>query len=171
MCLWFQQTSDNAGKVKEIERRAQSLSGVLASPVSEEDYVEKGRRVVLRRFVLTRMNKYRFTYTSLRKLEGVVAKLEPFSEQQAFLRFLRNVDNAKTLAEFVQELADAITDYQVRATGAILGFDEHSSRFRYNKEYTRGQGVSTMKLRTSAMIPRTSFGAPRSSTMIPRIYW
>ena len=35
----------------EIERRVQSLSGVLASPVREDDYPEKGRRVELRRFV------------------------------------------------------------------------------------------------------------------------
>ena len=48
----IQRTSDNADKVKEIERRAQSLSGVLASPVGEDDYAEKGRRVILRRFVI-----------------------------------------------------------------------------------------------------------------------
>jgi hypothetical protein len=43
---------DNGKKVKKIERRVQSLSGVLASPASEDDYAEKGRRVELRRFVL-----------------------------------------------------------------------------------------------------------------------
>jgi hypothetical protein len=51
----FQQTSDNAESVKEIERRAQSLSGMLASPASEDDYAEKGRRGELRRFVLVRI--------------------------------------------------------------------------------------------------------------------
>jgi hypothetical protein len=51
----LQQTSDNTQKVKEIERRVQSLSGVLASPISEDDYAEKGRRVELRRFVLVRI--------------------------------------------------------------------------------------------------------------------
>jgi hypothetical protein len=51
----LQQTSDNAEGVKEIERRVQSLSGVLTPPVSEDDYAEKGRRVVLRRFVLVRI--------------------------------------------------------------------------------------------------------------------
>jgi hypothetical protein len=51
----FQQTSDNAEKVKEIKRRVQSLSGVLASPVGEDDYAEKGRRAELRRFVLVRI--------------------------------------------------------------------------------------------------------------------
>jgi hypothetical protein len=44
--------SDNGEKVKEIERRAHSLSGVLAAPVSEDDYAEKGRRVELLGFVL-----------------------------------------------------------------------------------------------------------------------
>jgi len=48
----LQQTSDNLDKIKEIERRAHSLSGVLASPASEDDYEEKERRVVLQGFVL-----------------------------------------------------------------------------------------------------------------------
>jgi len=56
---------------------------------------------------------YRFAYPSLRKLEGVIAKLEPLTEQQTLIAFLRNIDNAKALNGFVQDLADAITDYQV----------------------------------------------------------
>ena len=51
----LQQTSDNVEGVKEIERRMQSLSGVLSSPVSEDDYAEKGRRVELWRFVPVRI--------------------------------------------------------------------------------------------------------------------
>ena len=41
--------------VKEIEQRVQSLSGVLTSPASEDDYVEKGRRAELQRFVLAKI--------------------------------------------------------------------------------------------------------------------
>jgi len=41
--------------MKEIERRVQSLHGVLASPAREDDYVENARRVELRRFVLVSM--------------------------------------------------------------------------------------------------------------------
>jgi len=52
----------------------------------------------------------------------VTAKLEPLSEQHVLLKFLRNVDNAKTLNGFVQELANAITDYQVRRTGPSVVF-------------------------------------------------
>ena len=51
MCLSFQQTSDNAECVKDIEQRVQSLSSMLTSPASEDDYAEKGRRAELRRFV------------------------------------------------------------------------------------------------------------------------
>ena len=49
----------------------------------------------------------------LRKLEGVIAGLEPLSDQHALVGFLNNVENAKTLTGFVQEVANAITDYQV----------------------------------------------------------
>ena len=69
------------------------------------------------------MNIYRFAYPSLRKLGEVITQLEPLSDQNAFVAFLRNVDNAKTLTGFVQELANAITDYQVRAARATVIFD------------------------------------------------
>jgi len=59
------------------------------------------------------MNMRQFTYPTLRKVDGVVAKLEPLSEQHALVKFLRNVDNTKVLSGFVQELVDAITYYQV----------------------------------------------------------
>lgn len=51
-CLLFQQTSDNLKSVKEVEQRVESLSGMLASPLGDDDDVEKGRRVELWRFVL-----------------------------------------------------------------------------------------------------------------------
>lgn len=90
----------------------QSLSGVLASPVSDGDYAETGRRVELQRFVLR--HKYiPVAYPSLRKLKAVIMKLEPLTKQHALLGFLHNLDNAKILAGFIQELANAITDYQV----------------------------------------------------------
>ena len=112
-CLPFQQTSDNKDSLKSLKRRVQSLFGVLASPVSEGDYEEKGRRVELERFVLCCVGAHQPTYPSPRKLKGVIAKLEPLTEQHVLIKFLRNVDNAQTLTGFVQELADAITDYQV----------------------------------------------------------
>jgi len=67
----YDQTSDNAENVKDMERRVQSLYGVFASPVSEDDFVEKARRAELRR-----------------KLDGVLARLEPLTEEHALLKFL-----------------------------------------------------------------------------------
>ena len=54
-CFLLQQTSDNTENAKDMERRVQSLYGVLASPVSEDDFAEKARRVELRRFVFVRI--------------------------------------------------------------------------------------------------------------------
>ena len=65
---------------------------------------------------------HRFAHPSLRNLERVIAKLEPLSDQLGLVRFLRSADNAKTLTGFVQELADAITDYQVRAVSPTSVF-------------------------------------------------
>lgn len=59
------------------------------------------------------MDICQYTYPALRRLHGVVAKLRPLSEKHVFLQFLQNVDNAKILSGFVQELADAVMQYQV----------------------------------------------------------
>ena len=59
------------------------------------------------------MDMRQSAYPALRKLDGIIMKLEPLSEQHALLKFLQNVDNAKTLSGFVEELAAAITYYQV----------------------------------------------------------
>ena len=66
------------------------------------------------------MSRYRFAHFSIRKLQGVVAKLEPLINQPALTRFLCNADNVKILTGSVQDLANAITDYQVRAFSHTL---------------------------------------------------
>jgi hypothetical protein len=109
------------------------------------------------------MNTRQSAHPSLRKLEGVITKLEPLSEQRGLVMFLRNVNNAKILAGFVQELADAIMDYQVRVSGPTVTFTERPARFQYNKGCTRGRGKSTMTPRTSMTAPRTSVTIPGTS--------
>ena len=111
---------------------------------------------------------HRFAYPFPRNLERVIAKLEPLSDQHGLVRFLCSADNAKTLTGFVQELANAITDYQVRATGPIVISTERPARFRYNKECTRERGRSTMTPRTYMVIPRTSVMIPGTFLVIPR---
>ena len=46
-----QQTAANTQRIREIEERVESLAGVLASPICDEDSEEKARREALRRFV------------------------------------------------------------------------------------------------------------------------
>ena len=103
-------------------------------------------------------------YTSPRKLEGVIMKLEPFSRQHALVGFLCNIDNAKTLAGFTQELADAIMDYQVCIVNPPVTCNECPARFPYNKEYMKRQGESTL-------IPTTSTTIPSTSLVIPKLSW
>jgi hypothetical protein len=117
---FLQQTTANAEQIKDIEERVQSLSEVLASPVGDQDSEEKARREALRRFVPPLQE----TLTSLhrivirRKLAGIIAKLGPLSEQHGLMKFLKNADHANTLNGFVQDLAYAVTDYQVCATNS-----------------------------------------------------
>ena len=99
--------------MKSIERRVQSLYGVLDSPAREDDYAENARRVELRRFVPGCVEGCLFTHVVSRKLGGVITKLEPLSEEHMLLKFIQNVDNAKVLSGFIQELADAVEYYQV----------------------------------------------------------
>lgn len=99
---------------------------------------------------------YYFAYPSLRKLEGVIAKLDPLSDQHVFVGFLCNADNATTLTGFVQELANAVTDYQVWATSPTAIFNEHQARSQHCKEYIKGQGTSSVIPRTSLVKQRTT---------------
>jgi len=132
--------------VKDVEQRVQSLYGVLASPIGEDDNREKTRRAELQRFVFRHAGIHQSTHPTLRRLDGVIKKLEPLAEQHALLKFLRNVDNAKMLTGFAQELADAITDYQVCLPSHSMIFNNGSlGRFRCNKECMRGQGTYTMR--------------------------
>jgi hypothetical protein len=114
---------------------------------------------------------WQFIHVSPRRLDGVISKLGPLGEEPGLLKFLRNVDNAKILSGFVQELADAVEYYQVRAPHHGVMFNKHPARFHYNKECMKGQGISTAIPRISMMKPRTSMIEPRTSMMTPRTSW
>jgi len=112
------------------------------------------------------MDTCRFTYLAPRKLDGVIIKLKPLSEEYTLLKFLRNVDNAKILSGFVQELANAVGYYQVGTPCPAVIVNEYPDRFRYNKECMREQEGSTTKSGISMMILRTSLVIPGISLMI-----
>ena len=61
------------------------------------------------------------TFVVHRKLVRIIAELKPLSEQHGILKFLKNVDHSKILNGFVQDLAYAVTDYQVGRTKSVAG--------------------------------------------------
>ena len=48
-----------------------------------------------------------------RKLAGIIVGLAPFPEQHGLKQFLNNEDHIDMLTGFVDDLARAISDYQV----------------------------------------------------------
>ena len=120
----MQQTADNADQIRELEERVESLGEVLASPVGDRDNKEKARRNALRKSVIPPFDKRRRIskpFAIGRKLVRIIAKLKPLSKQHGIVKFLNNANHTKTLNGFVQDLANAVTDYQVcAATNAAL---------------------------------------------------
>lgn len=101
--------------MEEIEERVLSLSDILHSPLREDDHLERARRELLCRFVspVPGFTNVLLTWDTRRRLTDVLEKLEPLSEQNGLLKFLRNDDHAGALNGFVQDIALAVTDYQV----------------------------------------------------------
>ena len=60
-----------------------------------------------------RLAHYSTAMTVRRKLARIIVNLEPLSQEHGLLKFLKNADRVDTLNGFVQDLAYAITDYQV----------------------------------------------------------
>jgi len=68
----------------------------------------------------------------------VITKLEPLSEQNGLLKFLRNEDHAGLLSGLVQDIANAVTEYQVRGREhTIQVTNDHSdlSSTKHVREY------------------------------------
>lgn len=123
--LFLQQTAANSDQIADIEKRVQSLSEILASPVDDQDSEERLRREALRRFELSPLEEtaaHLDEFVVHRKLAGIVAKLKPLSEKHGIVKFLRNADYANILNGFVQDLVYAVTDYQVWGTDSITRF-------------------------------------------------
>ena len=119
-----QQTAANVDQIRDIEERIRSLGGILTCLVGGQDNGEKARREALRRYV---PRPWRDAGKSLsricchRKLAEIIAKLKPLSKQHGIAKFLKNVDHAQVLNGFVQDLAYAVTDYQVWDGNSVVG--------------------------------------------------
>ena len=54
---------------------------------------------------------------SLRKLQEISREMEGIQEQQGMRRFVEAGNEAKTISGFVDDIRDAILEYQVRCDG------------------------------------------------------
>ena len=134
----LQQTIANAEQIKDIDGRVESLSELLTSRVGDQDTDEKARRTALRKFVLPLQSCTNTLLNQLvpcRTLSGIIAKLEPLSKQRGLVKFLNNGDHASTLNGFVQNLANAVTDYEVRGAIAHHELPNTSDRHPYNEMF------------------------------------
>ena len=112
----------NARQIGEIEERVLSLSDILRSPVKEGDHSERARRELLCRFVRSQsLSSLPLTQGVCRRLTDILGKLEPLSEQNGLLKFLRNEDHAGLLNVFVQDITQAVMDYQVYVPKRTVG--------------------------------------------------
>ena len=117
-----QQTVANAEQINDIEERIESLSEILAFPAGDQDTEEMKRRIALRMLVFALQEALTNLIPSAvcRKLVRIIAELRPLSEQHGLAKFLKNADHASRLNAFVQDLAHAVTDYQVCCPNIIV---------------------------------------------------
>ena len=118
----MQQTVANAEQINDIEERIESLSEILAFPAGDQDTEEMMRRTALRKLVsaLQEALTHLIAFVICRKLVRIITELRPLSGQHGLAKFLKNDDHATRLNGFVQDLAYAITDYQVCCANVIV---------------------------------------------------
>ena len=106
--------------------------------MGDQDTNEKARRAALRRFEFPLQSCTNTLLNQLvpcRTLSKIIAKLKPLSKQRGLVKFLNNVDHANTLNGFVQDLANAVKDYQVRGPIAQHELSNVSDRHPYNETF------------------------------------
>ncbi|KAF9464274.1 hypothetical protein BDZ94DRAFT_505554 [Collybia nuda] len=91
----YDQYITNKGDVQRLIDRANKLGESITRPLQNGDVQEIGRREVL-----------------VRKLQEVLSILNPLVEQGPIPGFFNNADQAGEIARIVEEIRDAITDYQ-----------------------------------------------------------
>ena len=79
-----------------------------------------------------------------RKLEYVHRDLATLGEQGKTKGFFNNVENAEKLGGLVEDVREAMMDYQVRAPTALFSRAYVPRRHRCNRTYTIGVSYSSL---------------------------
>jgi len=99
----------------------------------------------------------------------VLKRLEPLSEQHGLLKFLRNEDHAGSLNGFVQDVAQAVTDYQVCYRKGTVRRYLCPFRPLFSKAHTRTPMTSLKLPGTPIKFLGTLTKQPRASPRTRRI--
>ena len=100
-----------------------------------------------------------------RKLQGVLRDLVPLEEEGKVEGFFNNAENAGRLGDLVEDIRDAITEYQVCALSLWISIrSDVCVRLRCNKESTTDNRVSTTGNKTSTASNKTSTRNNKIST-------
>jgi len=109
-----QRTKANIQEMELLAPRVKALAESLCVPASKGDIKEGSRRKVLERYIHTfQHRKSSLTLEIARKLEEVSQDLALLSEQGKARGFFNNVKNADKLGGLVEDIRDAMMDYQV----------------------------------------------------------
>ena len=104
----------NKRSIESLAPRVKALAELLCTPAPEGDVREKSRRGTLERYVCT-LQRFRLApiMCIIRKLTSIAGELVSLTNQGMVRGFFGNVKNADTLGGLVDDIRDAIIEYQV----------------------------------------------------------
>ena len=102
----------NKQSIESLAPRVKALAELLCTPAPEGDTREKSRRNNLERYARV-FWYYEPTLIIISKLKTTAGELEPLASQGKIEGFFNNVKNADKLGGLVDDIRDAIIEYQV----------------------------------------------------------
>ena len=104
----------NKQSIESLAPRVKALAELLCTPAPEGDVREKSRRDTLERYVRTlQYCRLALIMCIIRNLTSIAGELVSLTNQGIVGGFFGNVKNADTLAGLVDDIRDAIIEYQV----------------------------------------------------------
>ena len=131
----YQRTKANTRAIESLAPRVKALAESLCTPVAKNDTEERERRKILEQYAHTlQCRELSLTCEVTRKLEDVRQDLAPLEEQGKTKGFFNNVKNADKLGGLIEDIRDAILEYQVCIRDlSIFPTSDVRTRPRYSK--------------------------------------
>ena len=128
----------NTQTIESLAPRVKTLSELLCETFPEGDIKEGSRRKELEGWVHP-LREGRVSHTDIdRKLQDICNTLTKMKEEQRKVEgFFNNTKNGETLGGLVEDIRDAMMEYQVRIHDLFITFiSDIRTRLRYSKTST-----------------------------------